>query len=128
MASQDTRGRRARLSLAELAPLLGRHLHPALAELLPLLRGHRPPALPVARQALALLRRHRFVLVQAPHDGLTALGGELLEVVVGILQLALALGRQRVPSLEVLEDAAALLRWELPHALALLSPRVTLGG
>src|SRR5262245_13239380 len=128
MASQDTRGRRARLSLAELAPLLGRHLHPALAELLPLLRGHRPPALPVALQAGALLRRHRLVLMQALHDGLAPLGRELLEVVVGILQLALALGRQRVPPLEVLEDPAALLRWELPHALTPLPPRFPFGG
>jgi len=86
---------------------------PALTVLLPgllaLLRRHLTPALLLSLEALSLLGRHGLVLARALEDLLLLLRRQPLEALVRGLELALALLGQRLPALEVLHDAPALL-------------------
>src|SRR5213594_3815477 len=108
--------------LAQALALLRGKLLPALAELLPLLGRHLLPAREVLVDAFALLRRHRLIVAEALLDPPLSLGRQPLKTLVGALQLLPARLRQLVPALEVALDDRALFGPETVHALGALAP------
>ena len=97
--------------------LLGRHLLEALADPLTLRGRQSLPTLLILDDALLLVGGQRLELPEAIHDLVAPLRRELLEALIGILQLSAPRLGKLVPALEVLEDALAFLGRHVPELL-----------
>ena len=79
-----------------------------IARLLPLGRRHPAPPLHVALEALALIGAHRLIALEPLAKELLLLEREPLESLVGRVQLALPLRRERLEALEIFLHAGAI--------------------
>src|SRR5262245_9036324 len=102
---------------------LRRALPDLVTGMLALGRRHLPPALHVPLEAFPLLGAHGLIALEAFSDLLLLLRRQALEAVVRRVQLALALPRQRLVALEVLQHAGAIGGRHAAEALVVL-PRL----
>src|SRR5262245_28514545 len=113
-------GRRLALGRAMLSDLIAR--------LLPLLRRHLAPALHVLLEALALVGAHALVPLEPLAKELLLLLREPLEAIVGRIQLALPLRRERLEAREIFLRARAVARRHPTQALVVLPRRLSFLG
>src|SRR5262249_56821810 len=100
-----------------------------IASLLPLLRRHLAPALHVLLESLALVGAHALVALEPLAKKLLLLLREPLEALVGRIQLALPLRRERLETPEIVLQAGASARGHGgPGLVGLARRRAVPGG